>query len=192
VLCDRAVLTAVVREQVYVEVINGNDRIVGDVRESVWVDAAAGRVLTAHEQGEWGRDFTNGKQLQAFHLQTSNGTQVEVFRLFRYDNETEYEIDSQERDYCRKTVLTGKLPAVWSWVPLATYGGAQHFHGVTLDAWQYSAAGVQLTLGVFPNNPNVPIVLLTSSSSGKENVEFRRYDENPPQPQFFDVPRICQ
>lgn len=158
--------------QVYVEVRNGQDRFVGD--------------------GRWGRDFIIGRGVEEWYLQSNNGSSLNVFALERWDNATRYEIDSKDRDYCRKTPLSGKIPSLWSWVALAEYKGKRHYHGITLDAWEYQAGGVTLGLAVFDKNPDIPIVLTRNTATQNEAVEYRRFLPQAPSPDYFAVPAQCQ
>ena len=53
------------------------------------------------------------------------------------------------QNHCNVSSVSGSMPALWSWVAGAQYGGEFRLHGgIVLETWNTTVGGVTLVVGV--------------------------------------------
>jgi len=142
-------------------------------------------------EGYYAVDTRNQRQVEHYDLDYNHERTIHIMDLERYDLHTEYTINSEDVRNCTERNLTGTMQPPFSWVAQATYNGSTSIHGVTLDLWVFSTAGISLALGVDQHSPNTPVTLERRSTDEFTRYFFRRFIAAIPDPTFFTVPQEC-
>lgn len=143
-------------------------------------------------QGHWAIDTTANVGIENYQFQDQrHGGKFFVVNLQRYDLGKLYEVASYDR-HCNVTSVSGSMPSTWGWVAQANYSGTFDYHGITLQSWKLSIAGVTLTLGVNQNNVNIPVTYDQQSTSGELFVNFQFFNASTNfNHNIFDIPPQC-
>jgi len=139
--------------------------------------------------GEWRVDTPGNKARELYRFEVGR-QHFNIDVLQRYDTGKVYEIVG-EPPKCNVTAVSGSLPPIWGWVPLASYKGRQTVDNVVVDVWSYTAASVTVSLGVRPDNVNVPVFLTRQSASETFEIHFLTWATRRPDNSWFNVPSIC-
>jgi len=147
--------------------------------------------VTVHGQGKWRVDQPAGMAREQFRFEIKHEGRLDYDFIQRYDLGKIYEITGNP-EKCNSSMVTGKMAAVWGWVPMATYQGKVTINGRSYEEWSYTTAGVTLSLAVFPTTPNIPAVLERKTPSETTAIHFIDFQTRKPHPVWFTVPPLCK
>ena len=114
------------------------------------------------------------------------------YRLERYDEHEEYDIrPGPDRHHCSHQDLRGTIQDVWEWVSRAEYNGTVNFEHRTVALWWLHVGDILLAVGVDPDTPNVPVILVEETHMERAVSIFHDFNPATPPARDFEIPREC-
>lgn len=137
----------------------------------------------------WAADQPKGMEVEIVKFRSN--PYLDTYFLIRYDIGSAYEVNGNNNEDCLRHPLSGNMSKIWDWVAQATYGGRINMNGNVLDIWEFTKGYAQLTLGVSPQDPNIPVFLRRISPQLDFFVFFHHWDPSEPDSSLFSIPHSC-
>jgi len=136
----------------------------------------------------WSSDQPTGRALERYDY--DNGSEHNTFYLQRYDLGKLYTIELKEP--CQISNVTGRLPAYWSWLDIASYKGRSTYRGRATDIWEATLGYATNGIAVYTDRPDVPVQFWRKSPQGDVSIDFDTFVPDRPPETVFDVPKECR
>eukprot|EP01087_Luapelamoeba_hula_P006048 TRINITY_DN161_c0_g1_i1.p1 TRINITY_DN161_c0_g1~~TRINITY_DN161_c0_g1_i1.p1 ORF type:complete len:197 (+),score=20.62 TRINITY_DN161_c0_g1_i1:49-639(+) len=153
------------------------------------MQVAQGRNQTVEGRGSWRVDQPEGKAREQFQFEVKH-SHYDVDEVQRYDLGKTFSIVGNPGK-CNTTAVTGKMQSIWDWLLHASYKGRVKVENTEVDLWEYSVAGATLALGVRPQAPDFPVVVMRQTKTLNVAIHFDFYHTEKPNPVWFTVPKVC-